>query len=253
MTYYDPAESGRYGAVFAPVYDTLYPGGPATDAAVATLARLAGPGPVLELGVGTGRIALPLAATGVEVHGLDGSPDMLDTLADKPGASQVKLIAGDLRDDHGSCTYRLVTLLAQTLFLLPDAEAQQACLASAAQALLPDGRLVVEGYAQIPEPFRHAGHGLQAVAVEENTVVLAATHHDPLTQTLLIQHILIGGPETQLLPVRLRYAWPAELDLMARIAGLTLEHRWADWHGTPPRPDDLTHVSVYRPAGPHHR
>lgn len=243
-------DSGLYGAVFAPVYDMFYPTGPEVAQAVDVLAGFAENGPVLELGVGTGRIALPLAVTGVEVHGVDGSQDMLDALALKPGADRVTATLADLRDDHGTDTYAVATFLAQTLSLLPDGTAQLQSLASAANALACGGRLIIEGYARVPEPFHKAGPALHPIVVTEDMVILAATQHDPLAQTLLIQHIVHDGASTQLLPVRFRYAWPTELDLMAQKVGLTLEHRWADWSRSELTARDDTHISVYRKLGP---
>jgi len=234
-----------YGEVFADVYDVMYPDDDHVAALVALLAELAGEGELLEIGVGTGRVALPLAARGVAVHGIEASPQMLEALLAKEPPATLTVERSDMTDYTGRGGFAVATLLAQTLFLLPNSESQRACLASAAEALAPGGLLVVEAYTRVPAAYRDPGRALSPVAVDPDMVVLVATDHDPVEQRLLIQHIVLGVGEPLLLPVQLRYAWPTELDLMAEAVGLRLRHRWSGPDQQPVTAASETHLSIY--------
>jgi SAM-dependent methyltransferase len=208
------------------------------------LAELAGAGPVLELGIGTGRLALPLVARGVEVHGVDSSEAMVQRLRAKPGGPDVPVVVGDFAD-LGSLVggrYRLVFVAYNTLFELPTQEHQLRCMTGVAQHLVPGGALVVE--AMTPDLTRLE----QAVAVaraDHQRVVLHASRHDPVTQQVVTQRVTITDEGVRLSPFTIRYASVPELDLMARLAGLRLRDRWAGWEREPFTATSHAHVAVY--------
>jgi SAM-dependent methyltransferase len=243
-----------YGERYADRYDELH-GGEAVptgsvESCVATLARLAGDGPALELGIGTGRIALPLADAGIEVHGLDASPAMVEQLRAKPGGAELTVTIGDFGAFDLGRTFPLVYLIFNTLFLLQTQEQQIACFESVARHLEPGGRFVVEAF--VPDPSRFdRGQRTQVPTLGLDHVWMELSVHDSATQRVDTQQIRIAHDgRTELRPIAMRYAWPAELDLMARLAGLQLTDRWQDWNGTPFTSASGFHVSVYqRPAG----
>jgi SAM-dependent methyltransferase len=198
--------------------------------------------PRLELGVGTGRVAIPLAERGVEVVGLDASARMLERLRTK--TDRVRGIHGDMADVEADGAFELVYVVFNTLFALLTQDEQVRCFANVARRLAPDGAFVVEAF--VPDPGRFdRGQRVQAISVGPDTLELEASVHDPVAQTVTTQKLLFGGGETELLPVQLRYAWPSELDLMARLAGLTLRERYASFERRPFTVTSGSHVSVY--------
>jgi SAM-dependent methyltransferase len=237
-------DASVYGSLVTDVYDELYQGVYDTAGAVACLAELAAGGPVLELGVGTGRIAIPLAAHGLEVHGVDGSPEMLAALAKKPGAETIKLTLGDFSTVRLDERFAVVALVVNTIFALPDQASQVRCFERAAEHLRPGGRFVIEAW--VPEPLP-AGVSLRPRKLAEGHVGLVVSEHDPARQVLSTTQVALGGAVgVRVFPVVHRYAWPSELDLMAQIAGLACEDRWSDWHGSPFDATSTSHVSVYQ-------
>jgi SAM-dependent methyltransferase len=241
-------DAAEYGSNIADDYDAIYGNAFDTQTAVDRLAELADGGAVLELGVGTGRLALPLVERGLTVHGIDGSEQMLELLRQKPGGERISATAGDfstVRLDPPA-QFSLVVLAVNTIFALEDQEAQCRCFATAAYHLRPNGRFVVEAW--IPENLP-AGQSLRPRKLSPGFIGLVVGDHDPSTQTLSTTQIVLGGNVgVRVFPVVHRYAWPSELDLMARLAGLELETRWADWSGTPFGAMSTDHVSVYRRA-----
>jgi SAM-dependent methyltransferase len=237
----------EYGTWIADAYDDIYGGAFDTDGAVERLADLADGGPVLELGVGTGRLALPLAHRGLEVHGVDGSSEMLDLLADRCNGAVVDSTLGDFSTVRVGAPggFSLVVLAINTIFALPDQDAKIRCFETAAWHLRPGGRFVVEAW--VPEALP-AGSSLRPRTLSPGYIGLVAAEHDPSTQTLATTQIVFGNGDVRVFPVEHKYAWPFELDLMARIAGLALESRWADWAGAPFVAASTDHVSVYRAA-----
>jgi SAM-dependent methyltransferase len=217
------------------------------EAMIATLAELARAGRALELGIGTGRIALPLAARGVEVHGIDASPAMVARMRIKPGGAEIPVAMGDFADVGVEGAFSLVYVVFNTFFGLLSQEEQVRCFENVARHLAADGVFVIEAF--VPDMTRFArGQCLNAARVETDAVLLDASRHDPLTQRVVSQQILITESGTRLFPVQIRYAWPAELDLMARLAGLRLRHRWAGWQREPFTAASGKHVSVYERA-----
>jgi hypothetical protein len=208
------------------------------------LREVAGPGPALELGIGTGRVALPLAASGVEVHGVDASQAMIDVLKTKPGGGEIVVNVGDLAQASLGGPYGLVFVVFNTFFALTTQEEQVSCFASVASALHPEGCFVVEAF--VPDQSRWRQHQRVGVnAVEIDSVNLEVTRHDPVRQQIEGHVLLISNDAMRLQPVFVRYAWPAELDLMARLAGLRLRDRFGSWAQEPFTSDSNSHVSVY--------
>ena len=241
MSEHDPAE---YGERIAPVYDDLYGSTGDTDDAVATIEELAAGGRVLELGIGTGRIALPLAARGTEVHGIEASPAMLAALRAKPGGDRIPVTIGDLRDVAVEGRFRVVVLAFNTLFALLTQDDQVRCFEAVAAHLDESGRFVVEAF--VPDMTRWQNHqATQTQRIEDGRVVLETSRNDPVSQRIDSYLNLVGEDGVRMFPVRIRYAWPAELDLMARLAGLRLHARWSGWDRRPFDSSSTKHVSVY--------
>jgi SAM-dependent methyltransferase len=236
-----------YGDAFADVYDEwLTVSAGAEDPASSFLAELAGGGgSALELGVGTGRIALPLAARGVAVHGVDASPAMLDRLRAKPGGTELPVTLGDMAEVPVPGAFDVVYVVASTFYCLSNQDTQVHCVQNAVARLKPGGSFVVEAF--VPDPTRFNRHQrVEARALDLDQVRLDVARHDPVSQTVISQQVLIGATGMRLYPTVVRYVWPAELDLMCRLAGLRLAGRYGGWHREPFTAASPTHVSVYR-------
>jgi hypothetical protein len=214
------------------------------EPAVAALERLAGGGAALEFAVGTGRIALPLAERGVPVAGIDYSEAMLAELRAKPGAERISpLVAGDMATVRVPGEYTLVFLVFNTIFNLTDQAAQVACFENAAAHLEPGGRFMIE--ARVPE-LQRLPLGQTVLPWRADPTGMSFYVFDTTIQRMSGQHYY-ASPDGSLRPspIELRYAWPSELDLMARIAGLRLESRSGGWSGEPFTGLSPSHVSVY--------
>ena len=248
----DGYDERTYGDRYAEVYDHWYgdDGGMAltrigTPTDVANrIATLAGSGPVLELGVGTGRLALALADRGLDVTGLDASGAMLDRLRDKPGSERLTLLEGDMADPPGLAddTFSVVLVGFNTFFNLTTVEAQAGCMASAARLLQGGGRFVVEAF--VPDP-KLAPAGVSARYVGLDRVLLDVVKVDGAEQVITGQRIEISAAGNRLFPYVLRYATPEQMDAMASAAGLRLEDRAENWHGTTFDDGSPAHVSVW--------
>jgi hypothetical protein len=213
---------------------------------VAFLEQLANGGPALELAIGTGRIGLPLAARGIHVDGIDFSPAMVARLRTKPGGDQITITMGDFADVAVPGTYRLIYVVFNTLFNLLSQEDQVRCFANVAAHLSDDGSFVVEAF--VPSflyRLRNDQH-VDAEAIAADEVKLDVLRHDGAKQTLEESHVLLSRKGIRLVPVTQRYAWPNELDLMARIAGLRLVERWGGWDHEPFISTSNNAVSIYR-------
>ncbi|MCC6438202.1 MAG: class I SAM-dependent methyltransferase [Acidimicrobiales bacterium] len=243
----DGFDASTYGESFADTYDRWYGDLPGLEDTVAATARLAEGRPVLELGCGTGRLCLPLAGRGVVVHGLDSSDAMLQRLVEKDPTASVVVHRADMSafDLPGAPAFGLAFLAFNSLFNLPSAEAQAGCFASVARHLAAEGRFALECVVPGDPPSRvKDAVDLHSIGVDR--VVLRVSRQNPADQTVTGQHVEITEAGIRLRPWFLRYATLAELDAMADAAGFALEHRWADWAGTPFGGDAVTHVSVYR-------
>lgn len=217
------------------------------DAAVAFLAELAGPGPALELAVGAGRIALPLAARGIRVDGVEISPDMVEQLRAKPGGEEMSVTIGDFADVPVPGSYSLIFVVWNTLFNLLTQEEQVRCFENVASHLTDDGSFVIEAF--VPS-FLHRLRSEQYVdaeAIEVEEVRLDVARHDPVKQLLYESHVSLSRNGVRVNPIVTRYAWPSELDLMARIAGLRLKERWGGWNRETYDASSTNVVSVYGP------
>jgi predicted TPR repeat methyltransferase len=240
----DPAQ---YGEVWADVYDEIHADTPDREDCVEFVRRLAGNGPVLELAVGTGRIALPLAASGVDVHGIDASEAMVAKLRGKPGGGDIPVHMGNFADVAVDGRYPLILLVFNTLFALATQDEQIRCFANVATRLTGDGAFVIEAF--VPDPARFdRGQRVQVGRIGDDFVRLDLARHDLAAQRITSQHVLIRRGGVILYPLEIRYAWPAELDLMARIAGLRLHERWGGWRHEPFGSSSAKHISVYVPA-----
>ena len=202
------------------------------------------PGPVLELGIGTGRLALPLAARGVDVRGIDASPAMVARLRAKPGGDRVPVTIGDFADVASLVEERfaLVFLAFNTLFELGSQDDQVRCFCGVGARLLPGGLFVVEA---IAPDLSGAEDGIAVVAVDDGVVRLEDTSHDPLAQVVTGETVTVTDTGTERWPWSIRYATVPEIDLMARLGGLRLRERHGGWTGEPFTADSIRHVSVY--------
>ncbi|MFE5586341.1 class I SAM-dependent DNA methyltransferase [Kitasatospora sp. NPDC056531] len=242
----DPADS--YATRFAARYDDWFGHAAPTEDTVALLATLAGPGPVLELGPGTGRVALPLAARGLEVHGVDGSPAMAAVLRSRPGGERIRLTIGDFTDVPVDDTYSLIYLAGGTFFEIPTQEAQLRCFAAAARRLAPDGAFVLD--ALLPETLSASqAAGGRVLPAADGSLVVHHRQVSPAAQRYDSHYLITAEGRTNHVHVRFRYAGFGELDLMARLAGLRLRQRHGSWAGEPFRDGCAYHVSVYEPTG----
>jgi SAM-dependent methyltransferase len=233
-----------YGARWASSYDE-YSEGLDPTAAVDFLAGLADDGRVLELAIGTGRVALPLAGRGVRVEGNDASEAMVARLRAKPGGESIPVTIGDMADVAVSGPFRLVYLVANTLFGLLSQDRQAECFRNVAQVLEPDGRFVIECF--VPDLTRFdQGQRVQTLAVTEDSVTFEFGLHDAAQQRVTTQIVTLDADGTQLRPVAIRYSWPSELDLMAGQAGLRLAGRYSGWDRRPFGSTSGRHVSVYQ-------
>ena len=214
-------------------------------ATVAFLEGLARGGPALELAIGSGRIALPLAARGVRVDGIDFSEAMVARLRAKPGGAAHRVTMGNFADCGVPGRYRLVYLVFNTLFNLLTQDEQVRCFGNVAARLEDDGVFVVEGFVPSWLHRLRDGQYVDAEELEAGSVVLDCGRHDPVAQRLEESHVRLSPAGVRLAPVVCRYAWPAELDLMARLAGLRLRERWGGWSREPFTADSRNCVSVY--------
>jgi SAM-dependent methyltransferase len=208
------------------------------------LAALAGSGPALELGIGTGRVALPLAARGVAVHGIDASGAMLDRLRVKEGAGDLVLTRGDFAEFDLEERFALVFVVFNTFFSLLEQKEQVRCFRSVAAHLRPGGRFVLECF--VPDLGRFdRGQRLAVNAIDADGIRLEAALHDPVRQKVTARIVSLTGTDSRFYPLQARYCWPSELDLMARLADLELEQRWGGWNAEPFTASSGSHVSVY--------
>ena len=231
-----------YGEHVAGVYDDWY-----TDydpAAIELLAELAHGGKALELGIGTGRIALPLAAKGVEVHGIDAAASMISRLREKPGGDRLTVTQGNFAEVPVDEKFSLVYIAFNTFFALTTQEDQVQCFRNVAAHLEPGGCFVIEAF--VPDLTRFNQNQVNwASKVNMDVVELDVGQHDPVTQRVYSQKVVITDGSVRLYPLQIRYCWPSEFDLMAQVAGLRLRARWTNWKREPFTYKSEHHISVY--------
>jgi SAM-dependent methyltransferase len=239
--HFDGEAATRYDEFAAPMYapEVL---GPTVD----LLAELAGDGAALELAIGTGRVGLALAARGVPVSGIELSPAMVDELLAKDGAAAIDVVLGDMTTTRVEGTFRLAYLVYNTIGNVETQDRQVACFTNAAAHLEPGGHFVVE--CVVPD-LRRLVPGHDAVVFSHARGYVGYDRYDDLpAQHAVSHHFVADGTGVREMTTPFRFVWPSELDLMARLAGMELRHRWADWNRTPFTADSASHVSVWRKA-----
>ena len=239
--YFDERVAARYDESSAEMFEPA-----AVDPVVDFLAALAGDGRALELGIGTGRIALPLAQRGVPVHGIELSNAMAAKLRAKPGGDEIEVTIGDFAATTVDGTFSVAYLVFNTILNLTSQAEQVACFRNVSAHLEPGGCFVIEvevpGLQRLPP-----GETFQAFDVSETH--WGIDEYDVANQGLISHHLTVVDGELERKAVPFRYAWPAELDLMAELAGMTLRERWGDWTREPFTSESRKHVSVWeKPA-----
>ncbi len=238
--YFDERVAARYDESSVEMFERA-----AVDPVVDFLVALAGSGRALELGIGTGRIALPLAQRGVPVHGIELSNAMAAKLRAKPGGNGIPVTIGDFASTTVDGTFTVAYLVFNTILNLTTQAAQVACFRNVAAHLEPGGCFVVEvevpGLQRLP-----AGETFQPFHVSESR--WGFDEYDVANQGLISHHLTIVDGSVERVSVPFRYAWPSELDLMAELAGMALRERWAGWQREPFTSDSRKHVSVYSRA-----
>lgn len=242
MKDYQPVMS--FNEETAAIYDQIAQRGDEVEA-VAFLKEWAGSGPALELAIGTGRIALPLAAEGVKVQGIDLSLPMIQRLRAKPGGEQIEIIQGNYADVPVEGRFRLIYLVFNTFFNLLTQDEQVRCFENVAKHLTEEGVFILE--CGVPAEFYRLRNYqyVDAESVEVDQVRLDVARFDPVTQLLEENHVTLSPAGVRVNPIVTRLTWPSELDLMARIAGLKLKERWASWRREPLTAESRNCISVY--------
>jgi SAM-dependent methyltransferase len=242
-----------YGDAFADVYDAWYADLGDAEAVVDAVAAVAGrvDGAILELGVGTGRLAIPLAQRGFEVVGLDASAAMVNQLASKPGGEDIETHLADMSDagtiPHAA-RFGVVFAAFNTLLNLPTADDRRRCFDGLVEVMVPDGRLAIEAVVPGPDPDGLEDH-VEIRTMATDRLVLTVSRRDPAAQTVSGHHVeLTDGAPVRLRPWQLGYLSPEQLDAEANRSGLALEHRTATWDGAPFDDTSVSHVSWYRLA-----
>lgn len=235
----------RFDERIAKSYEAKWPAlfDPAVvDPAVDFLAELAGGGAALELGIGTGRIAIPLSRRGIRVHGIELSQAMVDELRTKPGADGVAVTTGDFATTRVDGTFQLAYLVRNTITNLTTQDEQVECFRNVAAHLAPGGCFVIEVY--IPALQRlPPGETIHPFTVTETH--LGFEEYDIAAQRAISHHYWTDGDKLETFSAPFRFVWPAELDLMARLAGMRLRERWSDWTREPFTSDSRNHISVW--------
>jgi SAM-dependent methyltransferase len=242
----DPAFFDRYAA------DYDVGNNPDPSEAVDFLATLVEPGArVLELAIGTGRVAIPLAARGVAVEGVEGSPKMLARMRAKAGGEELPVVIGDMADvgvdGDVQGPFEAAYLVFNTLYNLPSQDRQVDCFRNVGRLLAPGGVFVVEMFVQDVTEF-DKNQRVATRSLSDDRVTMEFLTHDPVEQAVTYQRVTFSEHGTVLKPLRLRYCWPSELDLMARLGGMRLRERYADWDRSPFTGTSRKHVSVYEKA-----
>jgi len=240
--YFGERVAADYDDDESPMFDAAMIG-----ATVDLLAELAGSGRALELGIGTGRVALPLSRRGVPVHGVDLSRAMVARLQAKPGGEAIGVTIGDFATARVDGTFSLAYLVFNTIMNLTTQEAQVACFANVAAHLSPGGCFAVE--VMVPD-LRRLPPGQTAVPFETGPKRWGFDLYDVATQEMSSNHVTIDDGRAEFSSIPFRYVWPAELDLMAQLAGMRLRDRWEGWRQEPFTSESRQHVSVWeKPAG----
>jgi SAM-dependent methyltransferase len=239
--YFDERIAARYRTYWPDLFEPNV-----VEPCVDFLADLGGTGSALELGVGTGRIALPLSRRGVRVHGIELSPAMVEQLRTEPGSDTVGVTLGDFATTTVDDTFRVVYLVRNTIANLTTQDEQVSCFQNAARHLQPGGCFVIELY--VPE-LQRLPPGETIRPFTATPTHLGFDEYQVTTQNSTSHHYWFVDGHLETFSAPFRYAWPSELDLMARLAGLTLRERFSDWDRAPFTSESRSHVSVWeKPA-----
>jgi SAM-dependent methyltransferase len=239
-------QADTYGERIADIYDHTVRPSSDVSLVVDVLSDLAGPGRALELGIGTGRVAIPLTDRGVKVEGIDISPAMVARLRAKPRGDTIPVSIADFEEVAVEGRFELIYVLFNTFFALLTQDQQLRCFANVAEHLISTGNFVIEAFVPDMTLFDR-GQRVSAVNVGVQQVHLDVSRLDVASQRVDSAHVYLAETGRDLYPVAIRYAWPPELDLMARLAGLQLQHRWSGWNREPFNSGSTLHVSVYSP------
>ena len=247
MKGYEPSTYGnRIAALYDDWYQTAVDPTPTANFLAALLAR-SNARKAVELGVGTGRVAIALQSLGVAVTGIEASEAMLARLREKPGGRHITTVIGDFEEVPVEGLFPLVYVAFNTFFWLPSQDSQQRCLQNVASHLEPDGYFVLDAF--VPEiDYYERGQRLTVTELLGSGAALDVSLHDPQRQTITANHVVLTTTGAHLYPVLIRYAWPSEIDALAAAAGLRLVERWADYDRNPFGPGSRQHVSVYTRA-----
>lgn len=236
-------DAKTFGELHAETYDELHDPG-TTEASVEFLAGLIGKGKALELAIGTGRVAVPLAERGINIHGLDASDKMLAKLKAKSGGKDIPASVADMADFDLGQNFDFSFLIFNTIFNLTTQEAQLKCFESVARHLKPGGKFLVETLVPDLSEFKD-GQRFRLKKMSADSVVFEVAAYDNVTQRIDHQRIHFNEEGSRLVPLPMRYVWPPEMDLMARLAGLELEQRWGGWDKCAFDAKSSMHISLY--------
>ena len=239
-------DESTYGERIAEIYDSLNQVFRAdAPQAVEFLAPLAKGRRVLELGIGTGRIALPLAERGIRMHGVDASPAMVEKLRSKPAGAEIPVEIGNFANLKIGGRFSLIYVVFNTFFGILTQEDQVQCFSRVAKRLTPDGAFVIEAFVPDLSRYDRAGRRTATPLISDERTLIEVSHLNSAAQRVRSQHVVIDDAGIHRYPVELRFAYPSELDLMARIAGMRLRERWGGWDRRPFTSESANHVSVY--------
>jgi len=231
-----------YGKSIAEKYDTWF--SDLDPSMIDHLHEISAGGCALELGIGTGRVAIPLKEKGVEVHGIDASTAMVAKMRLKPNGEDIPVMIQSFAQFKTNIQYDLVYVVFNTFFGLLTQEEQISCFKSVADTLKPGGRFVIEAF--VPDLGRFdRGQSARTSNITADHVRLECSLHEAATQTVISQVVTIGSKSIELYPIKIRYAWPSEIDLMAQLSGMKLISRWSDWKKTVFSSQSGRHVSTF--------
>jgi len=232
-----------YGESIADEYDSWF--GCANPQMVDRLTELALGGKVLELGIGTGRVALPLRQKGIDIHGIDSSPSMVEKMRFKTEGDEIPVRIASFAQFEVTEKYNLIFVVFNTFFALQSQKEQVTCFQSVLNALIEGGIFLIEAF--VPDLHRFdRGQTMRASEIADDHVRIECSRHDLVSQTVTSQTVKISETGTRLYPIKIRYAWPSEMDLMAELAGLVLTERWGGWNKEPFSSESKFHVSIYK-------
>lgn len=238
----DEYKEETYGERIAEIYDQWYSS--VDPAAIQLLAELAHGGPALELGIGTGRIAIPLMNLGVRVQGIDASASMVAKLHAKVAREKIPVTMGNFTDVAVEGQFSLIYVVFNTFYSLLTQEEQIRCFQNVASHLNPEGVFVIEAF--VPDMKRFTdGQSMRVGRIGDNDVQIDVSEIELEKQLITSQHVLFQEQKIHFYPVKIRYVWPSEMDLMARLNGLQLKQRWSDWKKGEFTAESTKHISVY--------